>query len=156
MIRALLVAIALLAAPSLQARPMPSMPATVPAPAWAELSARQQADLARFAPEWDRMPPERRAHILHRWKRWQQLPPEQRQALREGRRNFRELSPQQREAMRESLRALRALPPDEQQRLRKLWRGMTPEERRKWLRHGGPGLAPPPSRAAMDAQGHRS
>jgi len=145
--RALLLALLLLfAAPVVQARP--AMPGPIAAaPTWGQLSPKQQADLAWLERDWDRMPPDRRARILRRWERWQGLSPEQQQRLREGRRNFRELSPRQRDAMRESFRALRALPPDEQQRLRALWRGMTPEQRREWLRRGGPGVAPPPPSA---------
>ena len=123
----------------------PRGPAT--APSWAQLTPKQQADLAWLERDWDNMPPQRRARILHRWERWQGLPPEEQRALREGRRNYREMSPRQREHMRESWRKLRELPPEEQQRLRALWRGMTPEQRREWLRRGGPGVAPPPAAA---------
>lgn len=147
MIRAaLLLAICLAAAAPAQSRPMlpRPLPAAEGVPSWAELSPRQQADLVLLKPRWDRMPPAKRARVLERWQRWQQVPPERRQALREGRRNFASLSPRQREGMRESLRALRRLPPQEQQRLRALWRDMSPEQRREWLRRGGPGLAAPP------------
>jgi hypothetical protein len=151
--RSLALVLAMLAAGALapaQARPAhPGGPplAAQPhshAPTWAELTPRQQADLAKLEHNWDRMPPQRRVHILRHLQRWEQLPPEQQETLREGRRNFRELSPRQRERMRESMQALRELPPEEQQRLRALWRGMTPEQRREWLRRGGPGLAAPP------------
>ena len=143
MIRALLLALSLFfaGAPAM-ARHAP--PGPVVAPAWAQLTPKQQTDLAWLERDWDQMPAERRARILHRWKRWQGLPPDQQKALREGRRNYREMSPRQREHMRESWRALHALPPEEQKRLRGLWRDMSPEQRREWLRRGGPGVAPPP------------
>ena len=143
MIRAFLLALLLcLAVPTVQARP--AVPGLAAAPTWGQLTPKQQTDLAWLERDWDRMPPERRARIIRRWERWQGLSPDEQQRLREGRRNFRELSPQQREAMRESFRALRALPPAEQQRLRALWRNMTPQQRREWLRRGGPGVVPPP------------
>jgi hypothetical protein len=132
------------AAPLAQARPVQPGPVAA-APVWGQLSPRQQADLAWLERDWDRMPPERRAKILRRWERWQDLSPDEQRRLREGRRNFRELTPEQREAMRESFRALRALPPQEQKRLRGLWHGMTPQQRREWLRRGGPGKVPPPA-----------
>jgi hypothetical protein len=143
--RTLLLAVLLLfAAPLAQARP--ALPgAGAAAPAWGQLNPKQQADLAWLERDWDRMPPDRRARILRRWQRWQGLSPEEQERLREGRRNFREMSPRQREAMRESFRALRALPQEEQQRLRDLWHSMTPEQRREWLRRGGPGKVPPPA-----------
>jgi len=141
--RALLLALGLvMAAPAVQARP--AMPPVLAAPAWGQLTPKQQADLAWLERDWDGMPPERRAKILRRWERWQNLSPEEQQRAREGRRNFREMTPQQRAAMRESFRALRRLPPDEQARLRALWRGLTPEQRREWLHRGGPGVAAPP------------
>jgi hypothetical protein len=152
--RALLLALMLLCVlPCAQARP--ALPGPLAAPVWGQLTPRQQADLAWLERDWDRMPPERRARILHRWQRWQRLPPDEQRALREGRRNFREMSPRQRERMRESFRALRRLPPEEQQRLRALWRGMTPEQRREWLRRGGPGLAEPPQARDRDRQAGR-
>ena len=116
----------------------------VVAPAWSQLTPKQQADLDWLERDWDQMPAHRRARILHRWERWQGLSPEEQQRLREGRRNYREMSPRQRERMRESWRALHALPPEEQHRLRALWRSLSPEQRREWLERGGPGLAPPP------------
>ena len=143
--RALLLALLLvLAAPAVQARPaMP--PAVVAAPAWGQLTPKQQADLAWLERDWDGMPPERRAKILRRWERWQNLSPEEQQRLREGRRNYREMSPRQREQMRESWRALHQLPEAEQKRLRTLWHSLDPEQRREWLKRGGPGVAPPPA-----------
>ena len=143
MIRACLLSLFLLcAAGAAQARPALHGPVT--APSWGQLSPRQQADLSWLERDWDGMPAERRARILKRWERWQGLPPDQQRRLREGRRNYREMSPRQREHMRESFRALRQLPPEEQQRLRALWRDMTPEQRREWLKRGGPGVAEPP------------
>ena len=64
--------------------------------------------------------------------------------MRDGWRNFREMSPRQREQVRHSFEALRRLPPEEQRRLRGIWQGMNPEQRRAWLKAGGPGVAPPP------------
>ena len=118
-------------------------PPGVRVPAWRELSAQQQEDLAPFAGRWDRMPASRRVLVLERYQRWSHLPPERRAQVRAGERNFREMSPAQRERMRRAFRALRALPPGEQQRLRASWREMTPQQRRDWLERGGPGVAPP-------------
>ena len=67
-----------------------------------------------------------------------------REALREGIENFRQMSPEQKQQMRRSLRSVRNLPPEEKQRLREQWRSLTPEQRRVWLKAGGPGIAPPP------------
>jgi hypothetical protein len=39
---------------------------------------------------------------------------------------------------------MRALAPTEREQLRARWRALTPQQRRDWLRAGGPGLAPPP------------
>jgi len=141
---ALLALLLLLVAPFAQAHEeLP--PGPVNAPAWNQLSTKQQADLAWLEKDWDQMPPHRRARILHRWERWQGLSPEEQQRLREGRRNYREMSPRQREQMRESWRALHQLPEAEQKRLRALWHSLDPEQRREWLKRGGPGVAPPPA-----------
>jgi hypothetical protein len=118
-------------------------PPGVRVPAWRELSAQQQRDLAPFAERWDRMPASRRALVLERYQRWSRLPADRQAQLRAGERNFERMSPTQRERMRRAFRAVRALPPDEQQRLRATWREMSPEQRRDWLGRGGPGLAPP-------------
>ena len=76
--------------------------------------------------------------------RWHPLNDRQRQALRAGMRNFRAMSPKQRQQLRQSMQSLRRLPPAEKQRLRALWQSLTPEQRRAWLKAGGPGIAPPP------------
>ena len=54
------------------------------------------------------------------------------------------MSPEQRRQLRRSLHSLRDLPPDQQRRLRQNWQSLTPEQRRAWLKAGGPGIAPPP------------
>jgi hypothetical protein len=54
------------------------------------------------------------------------------------------MSPRQRQQLRQSLRAMRGLDMAERERLRATWRSLTPEQRREWLRAGGPGIAPPP------------
>ena len=147
MMRRFFLCLALLcAAGAAQARPAhpPLLLPPAHAPSWSQLTPGQRVDLAMLEGRWDRMPPERRAQILLRWQRWQRLPPEQREALREGRRNFREMSPDQRERMRESWRAMKSLPPGERERLRSIWRDLSPQQRREWLKRGGPGVAPPP------------
>ncbi len=118
-------------------------PPGVRVPAWRELGAQQQQDLAPFAERWDRMPAWRRVQILERYQHWSRLPPERQAQVRAGERNFRQMSPAQRERMRSAFRALRALPPGEQQRLRVIWRDMSPQQRRDWLGRGGPGVAQP-------------
>lgn len=119
-------------------------PGSLHAPAWHELTREQQADLSGLARRWDRIPEPRRRVILERHAHWKSLPPPKREALRDGARNFRQMSPRQREQMRISMQALRALPRHQQAHLRQLWRSMTPQQRRRWLARGGPGIAPPP------------
>ena len=130
-----------------QARPerrVATVPEGVQVPAWNELSPDQRRDLAHLAQRWDQLPASRRVAILERWQRWRALPPAQRETLRRGERNFRSMSPEMREQMRRSLAAVGRLPPEQQRRLRQLWRELTPEQRRRWLERGGPGLSPPP------------
>ena len=112
-------------------------------PAWRDLSGQQRADLAQFARSWDGMSERRREIILRRHARWQQLPEHSRETLREGARNFARLTPPLREKMRLSIIAVRSLPLEEQRQLRRLWRSLTPRQRRDWLERGGPGIAPP-------------
>ena len=134
----------LLALASARACASPTQPPPgVRVPAWRELSAQQQQDLAPFAGRWDRMPAWRRVQLLERYQRWTQLPPVRQAQLRAGERNFRAMTLPQRERMRRAFRAVRALPPAEQQRLRAIWRDMSPEQRRDWLERGGPGITPP-------------
>ena len=75
---------------------------------------------------------------------WNQLDARQRETLRSGMRNFRAMSPEQRQQLRRSMQSVRQLPPEEKRRLRQLWRSLTPEQRREWLKAGGPGITPPP------------
>jgi hypothetical protein len=125
------------------ARPS-EMPRGVSVPTWSQLDADQRHALARFGPRWDRMPASRRVLLLERHQRWHRWSPEQRRAAREGLRHYREMSPRQRQQMRQSVHALRGMDPGERERLRVVWRSLTPEQRRAWLRAGGPGIAPPP------------
>lgn len=120
------------------------VPAGDKIPSWSQLDSQQQEDLADFAHRWDRMPEARRVRILQRHARWRQLPETERHALREGVRNFRRMSPDLRNKMRASMETVRNLPAPEQRRLRRLWRSMTPSQRREWLQRGGPGIALPP------------
>lgn len=135
-----LFAFSALAQPPARSTPPPG----VAVPSWNQLDAQQRRDLAEFSDRWDRMPASRRVQVLERYERWRELPPEKREALRDGWRNFREMSPRQREQVRQSFDALRRLPPEEQRRLRGIWQGMNPQQRRAWLKAGGPGVAPPP------------
>lgn len=128
------------------ARPSASLPEGVKVPAWKELSPQQRDDLSEFADRWDRLPPWQRVRILERQQRWQSLPPERRQALHAGARNFQQMSPEQRQRMRRSLQRVRELSPERRQELQRQWRKKTPEQRRRWLEAGGPGVAPPPER----------
>lgn len=125
----------------------PPLPEGVAVPAWNELTPAQQEKLAPLRERWDQMPASRRAHALERMERrarWDALPPEQRERLRHGARNFRDLPPELREKMRASMQVVRQLPEPERRELKERWRAMDPEQRRKWLEAGGPGLAPPP------------
>lgn len=90
------------------------------------------------------MPASRRALLLERYERWHRWSPEQRRAAREGWRHYRELSPRQRAQMRRSLRAMRGLDDGQRRELLQQWRALSPEQRRDWLRAGGPGIAPRP------------
>jgi hypothetical protein len=82
--------------------------------------------------------------ILERWQRWRAQAPADGETLRRGERNFRSLSPELRSRMRRSLAAIAELPPPEQRRLRRIWRELSPGERRAWLERGGPVFSPPP------------
>lgn len=123
------------------------VPEGVVVPSWSQLTPAQQETLAPLRERWDQMPASRRAHALERMERrarWDALSPEQRERLRHGARNFRDLPPELREKMRASMHAVHRLPEDERRALKQRWRAMDPEQRRKWLDAGGPGLAPPP------------
>ena len=124
-----------------------TVPEGVVVPAWSELSPAQQEKLAPLRERWDQMPASRRAHALERMERrarWEALPPEERERLRHGARNFHDLPPELREKMRASMQVVRQLPEPERRELKARWRAMDPEQRRRWLEAGGPGLAPPP------------
>jgi hypothetical protein len=123
------------------------VPEGVAVPAWSELTPEQQEKLAPLRDRWDQMPASRRVHALERVERrarWDALSPEQRERLRDGARNFRDLPPELREKMRASMQVVRSLPEEERRELKERWRAMDPEQRRRWLEAGGPGLAPPP------------
>jgi hypothetical protein len=123
------------------------VPEGVAVPAWSELTPGQQEKLAPLRDRWDQMPASRRVHALERMERrarWDAMTPEQRDRLRHGARNFRDLPPELRENMRESMQVVRQLPEDQRRELKERWRAMDPEQRRRWLEAGGPGLAPPP------------
>lgn len=130
-------------------RPSPHrVPEGVAVPAWSELTPAQQQALAPLRERWDQMPASRRVHALERLERrarWDALTPEQRDRLRHGARNFRDLPPELREKMRESMQVVRQLPEAQRNELKQRWRAMDPEQRRKWLEAGGPGLSPPPN-----------
>ena len=68
----------------------------------------------------------------------------ERERLRHGARNFQDLPPELREKMRASMQVVRQLPEAERRKLKERWRAMDPDQRRRWLEAGGPGLAPPP------------
>ncbi len=123
------------------------VPEGVAVPNWAQLSPQQQERLAPLREGWDQMPASRRVHAMERAERrarWDALTPEQRDRLRHGARNFRDMPPELREKMRASMQRLHALPEAERRELKARWRAMDPEQRRKWLEAGGPGLAPAP------------
>ncbi len=124
-----------------------SLPEGVSVPAWSELTPEQQEKLAPLRNRWDQMPASRRVHALERMERrarWEAMTPEQRDRLRHGARNFRDLPPELREKMRESMQVVRQLPEAQRNELKQRWRAMDPEQRRRWLEAGGPGLSPPP------------
>lgn len=127
--------------------PHTPVPEGVAVPAWAELSAQQREQLAPLRDRWDQMPASRRVHALERSERrarWEAMTPEQRERLRSGARNFRDLPPELRDKMRASMQRVHQLPDDERRKLKQRWRAMDPEQRRKWLEAGGPGVTPPP------------
>lgn len=128
-------------------RPHDRVPEGVAVPTWAELSPQQQEKLEPLRERWDQMPASRRVHALERSERrarWEAMTPEQRERLRHGARNFRDLPPQLREKMRASMQRVHQLPDNERRELKQRWRAMDPEQRRKWLEAGGPGVTPPP------------
>ena len=123
------------------------VPEGVSVPAWNELTPEQQEKLAPLRERWDQMPASRRVHALERMERrarWDAMTPEQRDRLRHGARNFHDLPPELREKMRASMQVVRQLPEAQRSELKQRWRAMDPEQRRKWLEAGGPGLSPPP------------
>ena len=123
------------------------VPEGVAVPSWSGLTPGQQEKLAPLRERWDQMPASRRVHALERMERrarWDALTPGQRDRLRHGARNFRDLPPGLREKMRASMQAVHTLPEAQRRQLKERWRAMDPEQRRKWLEAGGPGLAPPP------------
>jgi hypothetical protein len=147
-----------LAAASVAAQPLPPprppaapvaapSPAGVSVPTWSQLSPDQRERLAPLAQRWDSLPASRRVQALERLERqarWESLSPEQQENLRKGVRNFRDLPPELRQRLRASMAVVRALPEDERNELQRQWRAMDPEQRRRWLETGGPGISPPP------------
>ena len=124
-----------------------AVPEGVAVPDWAQLTPQQQERLAPLRDRWDQMPASRRVHAMERAERrarWDALTPEQRDRLRDGARNFRDMPPELREKMRASMKRLHELPEEQRRELKARWRAMDPEQRRKWLESGGPGVAPPP------------
>lgn len=124
------------------------VPEGVSVPTWAELSPQQQERFEPLRERWDEMPASRRVRALERAERharWEALTPEQRERLRHGARNFRDLPPELRQKMRASMQRVHQLPEVERRELKQRWRAMDPEQRRKWLEAGGPGVAPPPA-----------
>lgn len=124
------------------------VPAGVVVPAWSELSPAQQARLASMEKQWDTMSASRRVRALEnleRRARWEAMTPEERERIREGARNFHDMPPELREKMRTSMQTMRALPEAERKELFRLWRSLDPEQRRKWLEAGGPGISAPPA-----------
>jgi len=74
------------------------------------------------------------------------MTPEQRKQLRQNMHAFRQMSPEQRAKLKQAWQHFQALPPEQRRALREKWRNATPEQRRQWLRNGGPESKQPPGR----------
>ena len=103
-------------------------------PAWEQLSEAQRETLvAPMRQRWNDHP-EKRARMLEHARRWQQMDPAERERARRGAERWRQMDPDKREALRALYAHMRTLPDAEREALRKEWRGMTPEQRRAWVR----------------------
>lgn len=114
-------------------------------PNWAQLTPEQRETLsAPLREHWDQGAYEQRLRWLQHAKRWQQLSPDERRAARQGLLAYRQADPATQEKLREVFKNLRNASPEQRSALREKWRSLSPEQRRAWLKAGGPGVAPPP------------
>lgn len=119
--------------------------AGTPPPDWDALDDADRAALtAPLQERWDEAGAEQRTRMLERARRWATMSPEQKARAREGLLQHHRAAEGQRHAMREVWKTLQSLPADEREALRAQWRALSPEQRRAWLRAGGPGRVPPP------------
>ncbi len=125
----------LAASPTAQgARPTTTAPA-VP-PEWERLTVEQrEAVIAVLRDRWNANPGQR-ARMLEHAKRWQTMTPEQRRLAERGLSRWSRMSPEERAKVRERFHARDGsrMTPDQRRALRETLRGMTPEQRREWLR----------------------
>lgn len=126
------------------ALPAAAQSADTALPAWDQLTEGQREVLvAQVRQRWDDHP-DKRAHMLAHAERWQEMDPAQRERARRGAERWRQMDPGKREAMRALYARLRTLPEAERDALREQWRGMTPEQRRAWVKRNP---APPETHA---------
>lgn len=114
-------------------------------PHWEQLSPAQREALSTPLRErWNQAAYEQRLRWLRQAERWQHLSPDERKAARKGLRAYRQADPQTREKLRDVFRNLRNASPEQRAALREKWRSLSPQQRKRWLDAGGPGVAPPP------------
>ena len=111
-------------------------------PAWEQLTpAQRELLVAPIRERWNRSPDER-ARFFERAQRWQQMTPEQRARAHHGLRRWEHMDPDKREAMRALFQKMRTMTPEQRHALRQQWHGMTPEQRRDWVRQNATPVQP--------------
>lgn len=103
-------------------------------PAWEQLTpAQRELLIAPVRERWNTRPADR-ARMLNHAQRWRTMTPEQRARARHGVDRWQGMSPEQRAEARQVFERMRRLDPEQRRELRDRLKGMTPDERRAWLK----------------------
>ena len=112
-------------------------------PAWAELTAEQQATLAPLKNDWDTLEPERRQKWIQIAKRYPRMKPLEQERVQRRMQTWANLSPEQRRQARENYKQLAKARRPANKDLRQAWaeyQALPPQERES--------LVPSPSTAS--------
>jgi len=107
-------------------------------PDWEHLTpAQRELLLAPLRERWNANPAER-ARMLRHAQHWQSMDPAQRRRAHRGMHRWEKMDPEHRREMRALFSKMRTLTPPQRDALRKQWRGMTREQRRRWVEANPP------------------
>lgn len=101
-------------------------------PAWAELTAEQQATLAPLKNDWDTLEPERRQKWIQIAKRYPRMKPLEQERVQRRMQIWANLSPEQRRQARENYKQLAKAPRPGNKDLRQAWaeyQALPPQQR---------------------------